>query len=135
MKRFRRANSYETCGDCMFYKSCRGCPAVTFGFTQNPFSDNPLCFKDLLTKEVKKQKWVSPAINTTKQEEADIVKSMLHNQYSADYAEFIEKEDVLVLIGTLLGSKGERRKFFKSDSMLEFMQRMLVKRNHTFAIT
>jgi len=114
LKRFRRANSYETCGDCMFYKSCRGCPAVTFGFTQNPFSDNPLCFKDLLTKEVKKQKWVSPAINTTKQEEADIVKSMLHNQYSADYAEFIEKEDVLVLIGTLLGSKGERRKFFSN---------------------
>lgn len=111
LKQFRRAKSYETCGDCMFFKSCRGCPAVTFGYNNNPFSDNPLCFKDLLSKEVKKQEWISPKINTTKQEEADIVKSMLHNQYSADYAKFAEIEGVLLLIGTLLDSKDKRRKF------------------------
>ncbi len=111
LKQFRRANSYETCGECMFYKSCRGCPAVTFGYTHDPFRDNPLCFKSLISKEVKKQEWTSPTINTTKQEEADIVKSMLHNQYSADYSSFTENEDVLVLIGTLLDSKSERQKF------------------------
>ena len=116
LKRFRRANSFETCGDCMFFKSCRGCPAITFGYTQNPFSDNPLCFKELLSKRVKKREWLSPPINTTKQEEADIVKSMLYNQYSADYAEFIQKDAVLVLIGTLLDSKAERRKFLSNPN-------------------
>ena len=112
LKKFRRANSYETCGSCMFFKSCRGCPAVTFGYTQDPLSDNPLCFRELLDKDIKPHKWATPKYNTTKEEEADIVRSMLHNQYCADYGEFIENENVLLLIGTLISSKEERRKFF-----------------------
>lgn len=112
LKQFRRASSYETCGKCMFFKSCRGCPAVTFGYTQNPFSDNPLCFKELLNKKVPEQEWQSPTMDTSKKEEAEIVKKMLHNQYSSDYYEFTAKEEVLILIGTLISSKFERNKFF-----------------------
>ena len=112
LKKFRRAENYETCGTCMFFKSCRGCPAVTYGYSHDPLSDNPLCFKDLLKKEVRTQKWNSQKFDTTKEEEANIVRSMLHNQYSLDYAKFTEKEDVLMLIGTLISSKEERHKFF-----------------------
>lgn len=114
LKKFRRASSFESCGHCMFYKSCRGCPAVTYGYTQNPFSENPLCFKELLHKEVKTQEWDSYKIETTKQEEADIVKTMLHNQYSVDYNKFTEKEEVLILVGTLLSDKNERQEFFSN---------------------
>lgn len=34
LKKFRRANSFETCGKCMFFKYCRGCPAVTYGYSK-----------------------------------------------------------------------------------------------------
>ena len=114
LKKFRRANSYETCGECMFFKSCRGCPAVTYGYTQNPLSNNPLCFRDLLKKDVETHEWKSPKYDTTKEEEADLVRSMLHNQYSADYTNFTEKEEVLVIIGTLISSKEERHKFLSN---------------------
>lgn len=117
LKKFRRANSYETCGSCMFFKSCRGCPAVTFGYTQNPLSDNPLCFRELLTKEVKNKEWPSVKMNTTKEEEAVIVRSMLHNQYSADYNDFIANEEVLVLIGTLISDKDIRHEFLSDPDM------------------
>ena len=116
LKKFRRAEHFETCGKCMFFKSCRGCPAVTYGYSQNPLSDNPLCFKDLLHKKVETHEWKSEKLDTSKEEEAEIVRSMLHNQYSLDYASFIEKEDVLVLIGTLISSKEERRVFFANPN-------------------
>lgn len=116
LKRFRRAEFYSECGSCMFFKACRGCPAVVYGYTKNPFDENPLCFKDMLNKKVENKEWISPAIDTTKKEEADIVKSMLHNQYSGDYSEFIEKEDNLVLIGTLLSNKIERQKFLSNPN-------------------
>lgn len=114
LKRFRRASSFESCGKCMFFKSCRGCPAVTYGYTQNPFSDNPVCFKSLLDKKVSEHEWFSPPLNTTKEEEANIIKSMLHNQYSSEYAEFTSNNDVLILIGTLISSRIERNKFFEN---------------------
>lgn len=56
----------------------------------------------------------SPPLNTTKEEEANIIKKMLHNQYSADYEDFTNNEDVLILIGTLLGNKNERKIFFSN---------------------
>jgi len=114
LKKFRRAESFETCGKCRFFKSCRGCPAVTYGYSEDPFSDNPLCFKDLLNRKVEEKDWPVVSLNTTKQEEADIVRSMLHNQYGADYNDFIENEEVLLLIGTLLGDKNERKNFFSN---------------------
>lgn len=112
LKKFRRANSFETCGKCFFYKSCRGCPAVTFGYTESPFSENPLCFKDLLSKKTKPVIWKSAPLDTTKAEEADLVKSQLSNQYAADYEDFIQSEDVLLIIGTLLNDEVERKMFF-----------------------
>lgn len=114
LKQFRRADSFESCGKCMFFKSCRGCPAVAYGYTQNPFSENPLCFKTLLNKKVPNRKWLSPPLSTTKEEEANIVKLMLHNQYREDYDQFIANNDVLLLIGTLISSRIERNHFFEN---------------------
>lgn len=114
LKRFRRANSFESCGKCIFFKSCRGCPAVTYGYANNPFSVNPLCFKDLLGKEVPDCKWFSPSMKTSKGEEADIIKQMLHNQYSSDYENLISNDDVLVLVGTLISNRVERKRFFEN---------------------
>ena len=112
LKRFRRPAYYETCGSCMFYKSCRGCPAVTYGYYGNPLEDNPLCFRNLLKKDVCLVDRESIRMDTTKEEEANVVKSILKNQYVHDYDKFTEKNNVILLIGTLLCNVNERKKFF-----------------------
>ena len=111
LRQFRRANSFDECGKCIFFKSCRGCPAVTYGYTHNPFSKNPLCFKELLNKNVPKKEWESKSIDITMEEEAELVRTMLHNQYSSEYYRFTHNDVFLILIGTLLGDKKERKKF------------------------
>lgn len=114
LKKFRRPSSYQACGECSFFKSCRGCPAVTFGYTKDPFSKNPLCFKEMLHKKTPRAHWSSPPMSVSKAEEATIIKSMLRNQYATEYEEFITKDDVILLIGTLLGDKMERKQFLKN---------------------
>lgn len=90
LKQFRRAENYETCGKCMFYKSCRGCPAVTYGYTQNPLSDNPLCFRELLNKKVETKEWNSPQLNTTKEQECQNSTLKLHKSIQFGLSSFIE---------------------------------------------
>lgn len=117
LKKFRRASSFSSCGACRLYKYCRGCPAVTFGLTQDPFSPNPSCFKSLSNKTV--NEYINPSrdFNTTKTEEANLIKSHLMNQYASDYDSFSLNEDVLILIGTLLNSKAERKAFFHNPDL------------------
>lgn len=57
--------------------------------------------------------WTKKLRNTTKEEEANIVKAMLHNQYSSEYAELTSNNEVLILIGALISSRIERNKFFE----------------------
>ena len=38
MIKFRTKESWEECKNCKFYYICRGCPAVSYAFTGNPFA-------------------------------------------------------------------------------------------------
>jgi len=49
MKKFRNSSNYEYCKDCSYFGICRGCPAITYHFTKDPFEKYPYCF---LKKEV-----------------------------------------------------------------------------------
>lgn len=62
-------------------------------------------------ENVPQREWHSKPLDVTMEEEAEIVRATLHNQYSAKYEEFTQNDDVLVLIGTLLGDKNERKLF------------------------
>ncbi len=44
IKRFRRRDSYALCEDCQHFTVCRGCPAISYSFSGNPFGKTPYCF-------------------------------------------------------------------------------------------
>jgi radical SAM protein with 4Fe4S-binding SPASM domain len=45
LKRFRQRSSYQKCRSCELYSWCRGCPAVAYGVTGDPFAADPHCWK------------------------------------------------------------------------------------------
>ncbi|MDO5851687.1 MAG: radical SAM/SPASM domain protein, ACGX system [Methanobacteriaceae archaeon] len=40
-----------SCSDCELFQFCRGCPAVSYGYTNNMYSKDPQCWKKLSIKE------------------------------------------------------------------------------------
>jgi len=48
----RDASKLEKCRMCELLPYCRGCPAVAFGATGDPFSPDPQCWKQLTTSTV-----------------------------------------------------------------------------------
>ena len=114
LRRFRRAASYEKCGTCRLYQYCRGCPAETYGFYQNPFRENVHCFAEeaLPDKNLFScSGYASPPINISFSEEAKLIKSTLQNQYVRDYPIFMKNAQVMQLIGLLLADRERRTEF------------------------
>ncbi len=44
MRRFRDSTNYQYCGDCQYFNMCRGCAAISYAFSGDPFSQYPYCF-------------------------------------------------------------------------------------------
>jgi radical SAM protein with 4Fe4S-binding SPASM domain len=116
LKKFRRPNFYEECGECDFFKVCRGCPAVTYGLTGNAFSQNPLCFRKNLSKEtileLKPTKDIK--LNTTYEEEFDLISNHFNNVFNEKYSDFMNNEKILMLIGKFIDDKDEKKKYMKN---------------------
>ncbi|MEQ8225598.1 MAG: radical SAM protein, partial [Candidatus Eremiobacterota bacterium] len=85
LKKFRRPEFYEECGECDFFQLCRGCPAVVYGLTGHPFSPYPLCFRKY--------------IDGKKAEKCVLKKIPLEISYEEEYElicnHFLQKSDVL----------------------------------------
>lgn len=47
MDEYRQINKLEKCAKCELLRFCRGCPAVAYGQTHNPFAPDPQCWKDV----------------------------------------------------------------------------------------
>jgi radical SAM/SPASM domain protein of ACGX system len=47
MEFFREFDNFEKCSRCELKRFCRGCPAVTFGYTNNFYGADPQCWKQL----------------------------------------------------------------------------------------
>jgi radical SAM/SPASM domain protein of ACGX system len=45
MDKYRSYEVFEKCSKCELLRFCRGCPAVAYGYTQNPYSADPQCWK------------------------------------------------------------------------------------------
>jgi radical SAM/SPASM domain protein of ACGX system len=45
---YRRFDKFEKCGKCELRGYCRGCPAVTFGYTGNMYAADPQCWKEVI---------------------------------------------------------------------------------------
>lgn len=44
LKQFRDRSGWKGCKDCSHFDICRGCPAVAYAFTGDPFEEMPYCF-------------------------------------------------------------------------------------------
>jgi radical SAM/SPASM domain protein of ACGX system len=44
---YRRFEKFEKCGKCELRGYCRGCPAVSFGYTGNMYAPDPQCWKEV----------------------------------------------------------------------------------------
>lgn len=47
MNGYRQYSAFEKCGRCELKNVCRGCPAVTFGYTGSMYGADPQCWKEV----------------------------------------------------------------------------------------
>lgn len=47
MDTYRQYDSFEKCSKCELLRFCRGCPAVSFGYTGNMYAPDPQCWKEI----------------------------------------------------------------------------------------
>ena len=45
MNYYRQYDKFEKCSKCELLRFCRGCPAVSYGYTHNFYSSDPQCWK------------------------------------------------------------------------------------------
>ncbi|MDL2229074.1 radical SAM/SPASM domain protein, ACGX system [Treponema sp. OttesenSCG-928-L16] len=48
MDRYRNFSKFEKCSRCELMRFCRGCPAVSFGYSGNSYSADPQCWKEVV---------------------------------------------------------------------------------------
>lgn len=48
MNAYRKYDQFEKCSKCELHRFCRGCPAVAYGYTQNMYSADPQCWKEVV---------------------------------------------------------------------------------------
>ena len=53
MEEYRKWNDFEKCKTCELLRFCRGCPAVSYGYTHNMYSADPQCWATNLFKRRK----------------------------------------------------------------------------------
>ena len=47
MNEYRKYDSFVKCNKCELKAFCRGCPAVTYGYTHNMYEADPQCWKEI----------------------------------------------------------------------------------------
>lgn len=47
MDQYRQYSNFEKCSQCDLMRFCRGCPAVTYGYTHNFYGADPQCWKEV----------------------------------------------------------------------------------------
>jgi len=117
-KKLRRRSSYEGCCECTHYKYCRGCPAYSDGERGNPFAENPLCFKEMLSDNHKSDEiYNDPPMTTTFEEEYDYICSAF--RFSHDYFHARLKADpgLRLLFLQLMDDQEKIKKFLENSTL------------------
>ncbi len=83
LKKIRRFSIYqEECGSCAYGKACRGCPAIAYAMTGNPFGKFPLC-SDYMEMHEKKSVMI-PAIECDNETEMQYILDTFRNRMIRD---------------------------------------------------
>ena len=104
LKKFRRPSYFKGCGTCDYYTLCRGCPAVVFGRTGDPFAPPPFCFKDRLDPAAghsSRKTLQFPGLATTPKEEYELVAAGLPHIIKNTMGDILRDPGVLRAISLL----------------------------------
>lgn len=113
LRKFRRAPFFSGCGTCDFYQHCRGCPAIVHGLTGDPFAPHPLCFRRSVSRTLADPP-LAPAprpLDTSLEEEHDLVASHFLNVYASQTRELLERESVSRALLRLSQDETGRQRF------------------------
>jgi len=112
MKKFRRPQFYKGCGSCDFFNVCRGCPANVYSMVGDPFAKNPLCFRDMVSRQTEESKITLPGapINADFEQEFQLIAAS-HFPTSLLREEFLEDFNLRRVFLDVSNSIEERRKF------------------------
>ncbi|WP_027183413.1 radical SAM/SPASM domain-containing protein [Desulfovibrio inopinatus] len=113
LKKFRRPQFFHECGACEYYTLCRGCPAVVFGETGDPFAPPSFCFKKSPQKsntahEFHISSFAPIPLDTNFQEEHDLIANSFRHTIGL-HGDMIDKHHVLQAL-LLLKSKDMQEK-------------------------
>ena len=115
LKKFRRPQYFTECRGCRFYHYCRGCPSLVHSLTGDPFAPHPLCFRKTLQKKLPVVPALEPVtMQTTKEEEHELVCRHYENVFSDKYEEFVEDTSLQRVLASLLEDDNEKRLYLEA---------------------
>jgi len=115
-KKLRRKKYFENCGNCDFYKFCRGCPAYVNSISNSPFKENPLCFKKLISRneQIQNNNISEPDLNTTYTQEFDWLMRRTSTSFFAKLQELSQNNEFQEQFLKLSNSKIDKKLFIKN---------------------
>jgi len=122
LRKIRRRDYFEECGKCKHFLHCKGCPAVEFGISKNPFSKQKNC--NFFCQTDLKQICNSPSLYCSKEEEFKFISNSMANQ--TIQTAFKSPEDAVRALLLLCDSKNEKMFFDDPQKWL---------RNNNFAFS
>lgn len=114
MKRFRRPQFYKVCQKCKFYKYCRGCAALGSALKGDPFDTTPFCFADGLARSTVPYSPSFISMDTTIEEEHELVASHFANFFAGSLEQWLDKRDLCRTLFCLSQSPTLRSQFFSN---------------------
>lgn len=93
MRKFRRKAFFTGCANCEQYMICRGCPAISYGESNNLFGKPSTCFIEMLPyKKTNYQYLDPPPLDCSAQSELDYILKSYDNQL------LLQKKQLLQII-------------------------------------
>ena len=80
LKKYRRPQYFQDCGNCIGWNICRGCPAISSAESGNPFLKPSICFSHLLDMNTHLEH-SSISMKTTHKEEASLIQNHVTQGY------------------------------------------------------
>ncbi len=119
LKKYRRPQFFPECGNCIGWNICKGCPAISYGETKDPFKAFSLCYAHLLRIDTYQEHKAIP-MNTTYEQEADILKNSLATNYVKDRKGKTLSPLVPDIVGKLITDEAYKKDFLKDrDAFFE----------------
>jgi len=110
LKRYRRPQFWKDCGSCIGWNWCRGCPSESYGECGDPFKKPSICYAHLLGMDTRCAHEAIP-METTMEEEADLIKRNLKQTYISLFLEKKVPKDIPSECLRLLCDDGEAKRF------------------------